>query len=976
MPEQIPYGVAASLINRLASAAFREFGRIYGVMDELERLKSTVESIKAVLVDAEDKQEQSHAVQIWIKRLKDDVLHPADNLLDEFVIQDMKHKMDETTKNKVTKVLVSLSPNKVSFRRKMAHEIEKIQKKLNDVVKDMSGLNLNQNVVVVQKTSSVRRETSSFVLESDIIGRENDKNEVINLLRQPHGNNNVSTVAIVGIGGLGKTALAQLVYNDSEVKEIFEKIMWVCVSENFVVKTIVQNMLESLTQSKIDGTLPLDNLQNMVHDKLFGKRYLLVLDDIWNENFEKWGQLRSYLMCGAQGSKILVTTRSKTVAQTMSVSDPYVLNGLSQEESWDLLKKIAFGDGTIEVNRSFESIGKKIAKKCSGVPLAIRTLGGLLQGNREEKEWIDILQGAFWKLCEDEESIMPVLKLSYQNLSPQLRQCFAYCSLYPKDWEIENDELIQLWMAQGYLECSDENQSIEDIGNQFVKILLMKSFFQDAQLDNDNSDIVSFKMHDLIHDLAMQVGSNDCCYLDSETKRVVGCPMHIMLKSDAFGLLESLDANRMQTLILLTTKELNEKELTVISKFKYLRVLKLSGCSLGKLSDSIGKLKHLRYLQLFECKGLGSLSKSISNLVCLQTLILDDFEEVEFSTKDISKLINMRHFCIANLKASEPKKTTSRFGKLNVGRQYNCVIFSNWFSPLTNIVQISLDGCDGLKHLPPMERLPFLKSLSIHTLNELEFIYYEEPLLSESFFPSLEKLKFFGCPELRGWRRMRDDVHDDDTSVTSSQSYHLSFPRLSELTIYGCCKLTYMPTFPKLDQRLILTYSKLEVLEATLNMVGSKCSIEFPPLSMLKYLSIGGYDLNVEKLPKDWVLNLTSLKELVFCNLPDRTFQKIGIWFNDNLNYLPFLESITFSSVKGLKGLPDWVCNLSSLHRITFLDCKVLASLPEGLPRLAKLQTLKIVDCPDLIEEYKMQTSETWHKIAHIPNIILKISSY
>ncbi|MCH81565.1 CC-NBS-LRR resistance protein [Trifolium medium] len=449
-------------------------------------------------------------------------------------------------------------------------------------------------------------------------------------------------------------------------------------------------MLESITQSNIDGTLSLDNLQKLLRKQLTGKRYLLVMDDIWNESFEKWDQLRTYLMCGAQGSKILVTTRSKTVAQTMGVSDPYVLKGLTPEESWGLLKKITFRDDTVGLNRSLDSIGKKIAKKSSGVPLAIKTLGGLLQGKSEGREWTDVLQGAFWKSCEVEESIMPMLKLSYQKLSPQLRQCFAYCSLYPKDWEIKKDELIQLWMAQGYLECSDEKQHMEDIGNQFVKTFLMKSFFQDAKID-DRGDIDTCKMHDLIHDLAMKVAGNDCCYVNSDTKRLEGSPIHIMLKSDAFGLLESLDTSRMRTLILLRTlsKKLNEEELSVISKFKYLRVLKL------KLSDC-------------------SLS---------------------------------------------------------------------------------------LKYLPPLERLPFLKSLSIFRLNQLEFIYYEEPLLSESFFPSLEKLTIVMCYQLRGWRRMSGDVNDDDDN--SSESYHLSFPRLSELVISQCSRLTHMPTFPKLDEHWI-----------------------------------------------------------------------------------------------------------------------------------------------------------------------------
>jgi len=214
--------------DRLASAAFREFGGIYGVMNELERLKNTVESVRNVLLDAEDKQEQNHAVKNWIRRLKD-VLNFADNLLDEFVIEDLRHKADVRQKNKVTKVFYSLSPNRIAFRYKMAHEIEKIRKIFNDIVDEMSKLNLSQNVVVVMQTGGVRRETSSFVLESDIIGRENNKKEIINLLRQHHRDRNVSLIAIVGIGGLGKTALAQLVYNDKEVENIFEKKIWVCL---------------------------------------------------------------------------------------------------------------------------------------------------------------------------------------------------------------------------------------------------------------------------------------------------------------------------------------------------------------------------------------------------------------------------------------------------------------------------------------------------------------------------------------------------------------------------------------------------------------------------------------------------------------------------------------------------------------------------------------------------------------------------
>ncbi|CAJ2664758.1 unnamed protein product [Trifolium pratense] len=286
---------ASSLIQSLGSAALHEFARINGLKDELERLKEHVETCKAVLLDLDGKQEQSHAEQNLVTRLKD-VLIPADNLLDEFAIQDMINKRD---RNKLKKVLHPYSLKKLD----MAHEIEKIQKKFDDVEKYMFGLNLNLNVSAVEKTNSEWRETGSYVPESEIIGRDDDKENIISLLRQSHGDPNVSFVAVVGIGGMGKTTLAQLVYSDEKVQNLFEKSMWVCVSDNFDVKTILKNMLKSLLpKEKIDDTLTLDNLQSMLRDNLNGKRYLLVLDDIWNESSEKWDKLRTNLMCGARGS--------------------------------------------------------------------------------------------------------------------------------------------------------------------------------------------------------------------------------------------------------------------------------------------------------------------------------------------------------------------------------------------------------------------------------------------------------------------------------------------------------------------------------------------------------------------------------------------------------------------------------------------------------------------------------------------------
>ncbi|CAI8608218.1 unnamed protein product [Vicia faba] len=948
----------------VSAAAFHENGQIYGVMDELEKLKNSAECLRFVLLDAQEKHEQYYIVQGWIRRLKDvlhladDVLHLADDLLDEFIIEGMRYKVNAGDKKNMSRVFRSLSSNHTYLRRTLVPKFKKIKKMFDDVVEEMTKLNLSPKAAVIKQTDSLRNKSISFLLESDITGREDDKKEIINLLRKPGGN--ISSIAIVGMGGIGKTALAQFVYNDVEVQNHFEKKIWVCVSRNFDVKTIVKKMLESLTDRKIDDKSSIEYIQQKLHENLAGERYLLVLDDIWNASNQKWTQLRTYLMCGAEDSKVLMTTRDSSV----ETSNLYSLSGLTLDVSWSMLKKMIFRNETNGVDQKLEPIGKQIAEKCMGLPLVIRTLGGLLQSKNEETEWIDVFQRVFSELGEHRESIiLPILKMSYQSLSPRLKQCFAYCSLFPEDWEIEKDLLIQLWMAQGYLQCSDEKQLMEDTGEEFVKIFLMRSFFQDAKVGGDG-DIVSFKMHDLMHHLAVQVAGNDCCYLDSETKSLVQRPMHVSLEPNAVHLLDSLDGSRLRTLILLSSneEELNEDKLSVISKFKQLRVLKLSNCSLSKSSRSIGKMNHLRYLNLSNCRGLRSLYKSLSSLVLLQTLTLTPNEKVELSTKVVSKLINLRHLYISDWEASRDR-TPFGFVKLSIW-QHKRMNFSKWLSPLTNIVETSFFLCGSLQFLPPLERLPFLKSLHIGFLEELEYIYYEQDF-SSAFFPSLKSLSLQFCYKLRGWWRIGDDFNNTNCSQNLSLP---PFPRLSQLSIIGCLKLTCMPTFPNLENRLELYDSSAETLVATLNKVALN---GLPALSMLKSLHIDGVSLDVKSIPKDWMKNLTFLQLLQINCFSRQAFQDTETWFENNIKCLPSLQIIAFHNCEDINALPDWICNLSSLQHLKMHDCINLSSLPNRMSSLTNLQTLEIIGCPLLVEECQRQTGETWDKICKVPKIIL-----
>ncbi|KAI4354169.1 hypothetical protein L6164_003062 [Bauhinia variegata] len=650
MAEQILYGIAESLIERLASSVFAEFGRIYGVKDEFAKLRETIESINARVLDAEERQEQEdgHLVKNWITRLKK-VLQNVDDLFDDFVAEDLRDKMGGHGKisRKARKFFSSSNP--IVFSYNMARKIEAIQKKFNDVANDMSKLNLRLGGRVVKENLGDWRKTSSCMEESEIIGREESKKEIIKLLMQTSDNPNVSLIAIVGAGGLGKTALAQLVYNDAQVQKFFAKHMWVCVSEDFGVETLLKKILKSLNISIVDN-LELDQLQRELWQCLSGQRYLLVLDDVWNKSYENWNRLRRYLTCAAPGSKILVTTRLKEVVQVMSVSTPHYLGGLSKTQSLTLFKKLAFGENEKTIKPDLLSIGEQIVEKCGGVPLAIRALGSLLRNkNGEINEWQRILHGDIWGLNEDTERVMAVLKLSYKHLPIELRQCFTYCSLYPKDMIIDKEKLVQLWMAQGYLGCSTE---MEDVGNDYVKILLMRSFFQDVQIDEDG-DIKCFKMHDLMHDLALLVVGTDF-YLHGE-KRTIGTPTHLSLHDAASIPLDLMDPKRVRTIIRspVWNGSSLKGSLSIIWSCKSLRVLKLSDLQIKKLPKSIGNLKHLRYLDFSYGEELRRLSNSVRNLVFLQTLKLSYCTKLEISVEVFTNLINLRHLDVGSCKAFE-----------------------------------------------------------------------------------------------------------------------------------------------------------------------------------------------------------------------------------------------------------------------------------------------------------------------------------
>ncbi|EOY12519.1 Leucine-rich repeat containing protein [Theobroma cacao] len=1072
MAETIPYRMVSNILSKLVWLAGQELGLIFGLKKDLEKLQETLSTIKAVLLDADEKQESDRALKNWILRLED-VVYDADDLLDEFDYEILRQKVLD--RGQVSKFFSSSNP--LAFGLKMRHRIKEIRERLNAVAADKSKFNLRERVVILDmKAKNTDRETASKVRPDLIIGREKDKEHIIeSLLKEQNHGDSINIVAIVGFGGLGKTSLAQLVCADVKVKSYFDQEIWVRVSQEFDVSMIFKKILKSLIYNKV-GDLDLDQVQTILDKKLRGKRYLLVLDDVWNENNLKWDDFSKYLVFGAPGSKILVTTRSKAVASTMGVCVPYLLEGLNEHQSWTLFNQVAF-EGQGQIDLDFKVIGEDVARRCKGVPLTIKCLGALMRQKPNKNYWSFVQENGIWELLEKDDNVFPVLRLSYDHLPSHLKQCFAFCSLFSKDCIIYKDELIHSWRAHGYIQLREGNENIQQIGNEYFNDLLSRSFFQEEKKDDDGN--ICYTMHDLIHDFALSVAGPHFHWMKEEKEKISKGVRHVSLEKNSKNIvLTLLKTKRIRTMFFRTHifDDLFIQNAN-FSSFNCLRMLNLSWMDIIILPNSIGELKHLRYLNLSGNKEMEVLPNAIAKLHNLQTLLLLDCWRLKELPRDIRQLISLEYLNIdsynglrclpkglreltslqrldrfivnsvstaatlnelrdlndlgnclrigelnlvrnveleceeANLKkkkrlqslqlywgySSEPRVASEKeesllnilephpnLKELTVS-DYGGARFASWLSSLTNLVKLDIDCCwncqhlppldylstlksltlqffNALEELPPLDHLPSLESLTLEKLDALEHVADSFPLPCSTprkpFFPSLEKLKIRRCPNLKGWWRTKNENQGSIAELPC-------FPCLSELYIEKCPNLTSMPLFPSLDQDLTLEGTSMRPLQQTLKMkvteasmtseasssssssssLGSTChsySSTTLPLSNLKRLTL--IDIkDLEALPEEFSQNLTSLARLILSDCP-----KCESLLPQKVSCLTSLQELGIENCPNLRVLPDWILNLTSLRTLHIEKCLELKSMLEGTHQLTSLQELYVLSCHNL----------------------------
>ncbi|XVF78409.1 hypothetical protein PTKIN_Ptkin14bG0130000 [Pterospermum kingtungense] len=986
MTESLIILVLDQLLSITRQQARQQLKLVTGVDEEVNNLTSQLHAIKAVLEDAEKRQVNESAVKYWLAQLKD-VSYDIDDVLDEWNTAILKREIEPPEETRVAELsLLKKVWSSIHFscfcvqqavlRHETALKIEELNKRLSVISNERIRYNLTSERSNHEQTTNI---TTSVIDESEVFVRVEDEKAIKDMLlceSSTEEKRALRIICVVGMGGIGKTTLTRLAFNDPDVERHFEKRIWVCVSDPFEEQKIAIHILESLVGRKPDLTGK-ENIMREISKYTSGKKILLVLDDVWTEDSSNWEQLKASLKNSSPESRLLLTTRKKEVGMAMgsrSTTDMFFVGKLSEDKCWSLFSHLAYFERTREERENLEDIGRKIVERCRGLPLAVKTLGSLLRFKTKKHEWQSILDSKMWEIEEVEKGVFPPLLLSYYDLTPVLRQCFSYCAIFPKDYDIEKDRLIKLWMAQGFVKKKG-TKGMEIIGEEYFNKLAMRSFFQDFEHRSMISGDVKIycKMHDIVHDFAQLLTEKECLLIESNGEQqswkshsfeTVRHLMFMFGSENAAFPIPMDNWKKLHTLLInsdpVKYSSCKENVLnSLIDNLTFLRALEfsvniLSIPQIGRLSDKIGKLIHLRYLNLSNNGDLRILPEAICDLCNLQTLDITRCHRLTELPHGIGKLINLVYL--------ENESTESlRFMPKGMERLTHLRTLKEFVVGNRVYDACSLQGLGKLTHLQGDLKIRKLVNvadtsvamearLSAKTgLRKLSLEFNGNNLYAENEAFVLEALQ--PPPNLESLAICRL------YGPTLFPNWMVSLKMLKSVTLSSCAKWESLPPMGKLP---FLEYLRIHWLGRVKNVGEEFLGIEREYLGQASSSSSA---------------SVTNNSNVGFPNLKSLEFSDLENW--EKWEY----ENICRSHGRG--GREESSCItidviMPRLQSLSIDRCPKLKALPHHLLRnTPTIQKLYIQDCPILKKRFEEGRGKDWHYISRIPNItITKVPSF
>ncbi|CAI9271011.1 unnamed protein product [Lactuca saligna] len=964
MAEALVTIAAEGILKKVLTIAASEIATAWNYEEKLNSLHKKLELIRARLRDAE-KRKETEAVRAWLKQLKEAVVK-ADDVLDEVDYE---------------------------ILRRQIRKQDQVARKPAGTVPDPDR----------ETVPDLDRETVPYPEKFQIFGRDDEKQRIVELLTESRKEEELTILPIVGMGGIGKTALAKLVYNDEKIEQYFDVRKWLCVS----VKVSIVKLLEMIYES-VAGKEPelhtkvyfIDSLKEL----LASKRYLLVLDDVWVEERQYWEDFRKEMQYvnSQNGSGILITTRKLAIGTHDMIRDSCNLEGLSNDECWSIFRGRAFVPGK-SPPPELEAIGREIVKKCCGLPLLLNVIGGMLANDTDPEKWLSIKTNNVWDI-EEGNKVQRILELSFDNLPNSIvKQCFVYCSIFKKDEVMEREELVRLWIALGLVH-EEKNKEMEDVGNDVFQILVSNSLFQDVRRD-EYGHITHCSMHDLVHDLSLSLSNHESrCLVDATNDDIASIPhvKHLsfhqeLIEDDEFGSKVSMFIERKTvatTLHTLFIKVVIEKKFP-FQKLKCIRVLKLQVYIREKLDDSIGGLVHLRYLDLTYTnirvlpKSIGKLyhlqtlklpenieqfPETMRNLICLRYLISDTnipaniLGELIYLRKlssvkvvgrkghGIEKLRNLNNLtgtlCIFNLENVESKEDAVNANLSRKKNLYN--IEFSWSG--NNDEDATRNNKDVLEGLQPPRDVKKLTFSNFSGDNFAEWVTKMAIHIKGKWTPldKLIKITLSGCrsclslPTLEHLPHLRDLVLKDMDSLTSLRN-------TSDVT--GSTK----PLSPSLRS---LTLQNMERLEKWIDGATNSSKMISPVLdrecpSLLGIPNLPNQCHSLKTLFIAHCEKLTSFPQEMFDCFAFLNDLKLGP-FSKELDSFPSLQgieklrnhlhSLTLYGDDHWESMPEEIQHLTSLTSLTISGFR-MRELPKWLKNMSSIRKLYFYGCEGLNKE-------------------------
>uniref|UniRef100_A0A0D9ZJR2 Uncharacterized protein n=1 Tax=Oryza glumipatula TaxID=40148 RepID=A0A0D9ZJR2_9ORYZ len=904
--------VAVSAISTIVRKSFdylEKYAKAEGMKSVQERLERALPQVQVVFdaIDMERIRDQSEGLDAWLWQLRDAV-EEAEDVLDEVEYYKLEKKV-KTGGNKVSSSLykckrVVVQQFNSTFRAGTFKRLLGAIRKLDEVV-----VGVERFVLLVDRLDSCTsrhichqevsnpRETNSFSVDEIVIGRDTEKDQIVEwLIEQDNVHDHdvcaVNAFSIVGIGGMGKTTLAQAVYNDQRVKQCFDQAMWICVSNDFDVPALTKKIIQEITREGTNVT-NFNALQEIVRENLKSKKFLLVFDDVWNdERRPDWEKLVAPLKFGQKGSKILLTTRMESVADIVERvlggrTKSLRLEGLHEKDLLAIFNRHAFFEVNPDDYFNLQEIGKKITRKLSGCPLAAKIMGGLLNNSLDSIYWNRMLRENISNIEHNSEGIMKILRLNYHHLAPHLQACFRYCGMFREDYWFRKDELINFWMGSGLIQLSaNENQRPEDIGEFYLGILTKKSFFE-LRLNKSTNLYEGYDLHEV--NVPPKCGFIASEIMDLKDLRYLYIHCLENVNADE-ATLDKLGEKENLIMLSLTWKnsqqesDTEERVLNNLQPHMNLTKLKIKGYNGSRSPCWLGNTTIINLTYLY-----------ISNCSYWQHL------------PPLGELPSLKYLYLIRL--------------ISVKR-----------------IDSSFYGCERPFGFPSLEYLFIERLPALEEWVEME---------GEHLFPRLKAIAVMGCKELRNIPALPSTVtylEMDDVGLTTlhepyrpNGTSETQKPSLSRLKI---CHCPYLKTLEQLNQFLSLEEIRIEHCKNLVQLPMDHLEM----LPLLKCMSVEGCPMLM--IPRATIRLPSSMRKL-YVGSCGGTYES---WLVNSLFGHTSLTTLTLYGCATPALPPVEVCkSLIALSCLEIIRCHELADL-NGMEELTSLRELKVIGCNKLEE--------------------------